>query len=164
MEGDSNRHTLFDLFRLVSGITTHALVVFASFAAFYADTRPPAPRDFCGLPNRAELTDYFVSISPMNWRISCRTSSACFCPLIALPEGNKGQVEYYAGGKQGTGRILRIGTPNSEREPGITSTKIREDCRRGCKRTVGDLPGVEEAKRGRFAYPHQINAYSLNSR
>src|SRR5271165_4534146 len=40
---------------------------------------------FYGPPNRAELTDYFVSISPMNWRISRRTSSTCFCPLIALP-------------------------------------------------------------------------------
>ena len=32
-----------------------------------------------------ELTDYLESISPMNRRISRRTSSTCFCPLIALP-------------------------------------------------------------------------------
>ena len=74
-------------------------------------------------------------------------SRCCVIVIFLRPEG----------GKQGTGRILRIGTPDSEREPGITSTnQIREDCRKGRKRTVGDLPGVEEAKRGRFAYPHQI--------
>jgi hypothetical protein len=48
-------------------------------------SRPPPLCAFYGSQNRDEVTDYLESISPMNRRISRRTSSTCFCPLIALP-------------------------------------------------------------------------------